>query len=99
MDNGFVPPPKEDETGKKRVTTPRLPDTFQAFRPGWGESDPIGPDHYMLPLPGLPTMVPGRINLGPRADSLSKVPYQFSSADHWRHMSEAGYFAKKWWIG
>ncbi|KLT45150.1 hypothetical protein CC85DRAFT_173571 [Cutaneotrichosporon oleaginosum] len=79
---------RDSGAGDKGEVQPPYP--FQSIRPGWGEYNPIGPDHYMMPLPGLPTTVPGRINLGPRAEALSKTPWQFSSAEHWHHMSETG---------
>ncbi|GMK55114.1 hypothetical protein CspeluHIS016_0201700 [Cutaneotrichosporon spelunceum] len=77
---------KPQDTGK----TVGIPDGFKVFRPGWGESEPMmAPEHFMLPTPGLPTTAPGRINLGPRAESV-RAPHQQAAVDHWRSLSETG---------
>lgn len=104
MDNGFVSGPRDGtcldkREGKDKGKDVSAASNFESFRPGWGETVPISPGREIFARPGLPTTVPGRINLGPRAENLSSTPYQFSSADHWRLMSETGYFAKRWWIG
>lgn len=85
--------------GKSKAEIHPVPTPFAAFYPGWGESVLQDNVDLVWPVPGLPTTEPHRINLGPRADSLSAVPLQFSSAGHWRLMSDTGYFRKRWWLG
>lgn len=102
VDNDDKDKGKAKEKGKSKSQDkipdkPPIPTPFAAFRVGWGESSPDTGLEW--PIAGLPTTAPDRINLGPRADSLSTVPIQFSSQDHWKLMSETGYFRSRWWIG
>ncbi|BEI89479.1 uncharacterized protein CcaverHIS019_0208410 [Cutaneotrichosporon cavernicola] len=81
---------KDGEKDKGKTGGVQVTGNFQTFRPGWGEVPPIDPNGFLFAVPGLATTEPGRINLGPRAEGLTKVPHQCSAADHWRSLSETG---------